>query len=397
MALKLMATLGLDGSGFESGLHKAEHASHEFVSSLKGIVIGAVGIGTLEMAMEKTVETARELIETSERLAIAPEQLQIMRKAAKDSGMEFENLVSIIEKLNVARQKAIGGDFSSLAAFKALGVSQSDVKGTKSTQDLLMGPIANAVKNINPAQIGEAFREVGVKGFGQLIPFLKKDFDDLGDSMKKTGQIMDTETALKLKKFGDSMSTIAQLVTAHLGPALVKVAEVLYTTVLKVGGAIAGFMAKLGGGTGKWSWKDFGFAFVDPLNITRNRQGFDSAAADAAQAAAEKPYADKLSQFQEALKRIAEEADTLNHPTAADNTREIVAKKLDKRALETPADSLVKIGNFFGDSKNSIASIAQEQLNTMKKIEKNTRNAPSQPGRCDPSWADGMMPQFPVV
>ena len=122
MGLKIMAELGLDGKGFEAGMKRAEGLAHGVAEGLKGFVIQAVGIYTVEQAISKTVETAKELVETSRRLSIAPEQLQVMRQAAKDSGVEFQKLAELIEKTNVARDKALRPVSEGASARRAFGV-----------------------------------------------------------------------------------------------------------------------------------------------------------------------------------------------------------------------------------------------------------------------------------
>ncbi len=87
--LKLLAEIGLDSSGFEAGLKRAEGMAHGVAEGIKSFVVQAIGVLTVEQAISKTVETAKELVETSKRLSIAPEQLQVMRQAAKDAGVEL--------------------------------------------------------------------------------------------------------------------------------------------------------------------------------------------------------------------------------------------------------------------------------------------------------------------
>ncbi|HEV2350800.1 MAG TPA: hypothetical protein VG028_13245, partial [Terriglobia bacterium] len=132
MALRLMSEVGLDGSGFSTGLNKLESSAHSALSGLKGFFIGAIGVGTVEQAISRTVETAKELVDTSKRLAIAPEQLQVLRQAAKQSGVELEDVAHAFEKIDEARQKAMlpgqeGQQF--MGAFKELGIGSEQLHG----------------------------------------------------------------------------------------------------------------------------------------------------------------------------------------------------------------------------------------------------------------------------
>jgi len=107
MALRLIGEIGFDGSGFQAGLRKLQHGAGELANSLKGAVVAGVGIYTVEQAIHKTIQTAKELVNASQRLAIAPEQLQVLRKAASESGVELDKVTDSFEKLDVARQRAL--------------------------------------------------------------------------------------------------------------------------------------------------------------------------------------------------------------------------------------------------------------------------------------------------
>ena len=107
--------------------------------SVKSFVIGAVGVYGIEEAFRKTIETARELVNTSQRLDTSVETLQVLREAAKDAGVEFDKVADALNRLNVARQKALGGDAKSLQAFAALGVTATDLR-TEKSGDIISEP-----------------------------------------------------------------------------------------------------------------------------------------------------------------------------------------------------------------------------------------------------------------
>ena len=87
--LKLMAELGLDGTGFATGLKRAEGLAAGATRSITTALIGMVGVGTVGVAISKTVESAKELGVACERLDIGVKQIQVLRKAAIDAGVEF--------------------------------------------------------------------------------------------------------------------------------------------------------------------------------------------------------------------------------------------------------------------------------------------------------------------
>src|ERR1035438_2533621 len=123
MGLNLMATIGFDSTKFEKGMHRVGESVMETV---KAYALGAVGAYALGSVLEKTIETVKELVNESKRMGVTVEQLQVMRKAAEESGVEIGVLAGAMEKLNVAREKALGGGAAGAkasASFAALGVT----------------------------------------------------------------------------------------------------------------------------------------------------------------------------------------------------------------------------------------------------------------------------------
>ncbi len=398
MGLKLMAELGLDGTGFQAGFNRAKGAAHGFASGLKSVIVQAVGIATVEQALAKTVETANELYEASERLAIAPKNLQVLRQAAKDSHVEFEKLVETFEKLDVARERALSpGKEGQKAqrAFHAAGIDMGMLRSDTASQ-LFMGPLSQLAKNRNPEEIGVIFRELGVKGFGKLIPALKTDFDALGKKMEGMGAIMDTQTIVKIKAVGEEFSLLSQIMVSQLGPALIKLAEALYENALKLGKNVAGAAGFFGAATATRSpleaagglLKTAGFAAADIYaRVFKGRtaaeskaylegkllgMGFDVKAGREGATKAESPFDKRIKEFEALMKKFQERAKDLDHPKPPDFSKATISPGLRKKALETPSDSLVKIGNFLGAGRETIGHLAT-QTRYLSEIAKNTR------------------------
>lgn len=343
--LKLMGEVGLDGSGFEAGIKRLEGMAHGFAEGLKGFVVQAIGVLTVEQAISKTVETAKELINTSKRLAIAPEQLQLMRQGAKDAGVELEDVAKFIEKIDVAREKALRRQgvepMEMRRNFQALGVSP-EMLHTMSGAQLLMGPLARTAQNRSPEEIGALFKSLGgLKDFGQMIPFLKTNFEELGKKMHAYGAIMDTEAMVALKSFEDEVDLVSTTIVSHLAPALVTATEWIY----KFAAAAASAVSFLGGATYKVSLKDIlklaipaygAYNFFQKLDFSAGKQSFGDTF---------KPWMDQLDTIK---KKIAEDADKLRHPKPPTFETSSLPEKISLKALESHADSMTKVGNFLG-------------------------------------------------
>lgn len=364
MGLKLMAEIGLDGSGFERGLRKV---GSEAASSVKNLAVQAFGIYGVEQAIAKTVETATELVNESKRLDVTVEQLQLLRQAAKDGGTEMGTLASAFEKLDIARAKALNGDKNAIAAFAKLGVNQSALK-TQTAATLFTGQISNSVKNGNVENLAPMLREVLGKGFGEIIPVLKTDFDELGGKMKRLGSIMDTDTAVRLKYVGDEFSLLSTIMTTQLAPAIIFAAENIYKAFAKLSGVFSG----LGAGTSNWTIKDWVMALNPITSGVTIATKFDAKAAGEAYVDTSKPLLDELEAVK---KKLQEEADKIKNPKPiVPEVSETPAKKSKSEHLEhMQTDALVRVGNFLGSTGNTISRVDQRKIDLLNKIVENTK------------------------
>jgi hypothetical protein len=229
MGLKLVGELGLDGSGFASGLKKAESLAAGAGHGIRNALIGLVGIGTIELAIQKTVESAKELGVACERLGIGSTQLQVLRKAAKDAGVEFEKVEKTLEAIDVMRRKSLTPGQEGAGSRRAaaqMGITPEMLRSQTASQ-LLMGPLSAKAKGTNEEVFGALLKELlpGIKGIGALIPVLKIHFGELEAHMKRFGAIMDAETIVKLKHVGDEFDLIQKIIVGTLGPALVAFAD----------------------------------------------------------------------------------------------------------------------------------------------------------------------------
>lgn len=380
MALKLIAEIALDGSGFERGLQRMGRSA---ASSVKSLAVQAFGIYGVEQAIAKTVETASDLVDASQRLDVTVEQLQLLRQAAKDGGTEMSNLASAFEKLDQARAKALAGDKDAMAAFAKLGVTQAQLK-TQTAATIFTGSVSSAVKNGNVENLGPVLKEILGKSFGELIPVLKTDFDELGDKMKKLGTIMDTDTAVKLDALGDNFSLLSGIIAVQLGPVLVQVAVLFLEMIGKVKafGSFIGALSEKGivKGTATLAREMLDTPVGKLVDIT----GAGKLIAD--QIVSEKDRDELMSksgaafvETDDAFKKIldgimaqlAKSADELKNPKPI--VPQIDTEKPKAARIATQSDALVRVGNFLGTNGNTISRVDQRKIDLLNKIVENTK------------------------
>ena len=207
-----MARLGLDATGFEKNMAKADSQVNKFgnqtLSALKGQLAAAFSLAVVIDQFKSAINYAGELTDQMKRLGVSSEFLQGWTHGLELAGAKAEDLTSFLEKLSVSREKALGGDSGALGSFAGLGVSLKDIEST----DLegLARKIAKVFTTGNPQDFSKALREVGGRGAGALIPAFTEDIEAAAEEAEKLGLVMDKKTRVALDALGDAFSTKAK-------------------------------------------------------------------------------------------------------------------------------------------------------------------------------------------
>ena len=337
MALRLEAIIGLNSNAFERGMDRVKDSVAE---TAKSFVMGAVGVYGIEQAISKTVETAEELVNTGKNLSLTVEQLQVMRQAAKENGVEFQTMATALQRFNAIRENVLQGGKGSaeqMAALSRLGITRSELQNQNSGQSV-MGQISNTARNSNAADIAKDLRDVFGKGGDALFGTLQTNFDELGKKMKDMGAIMDSTTAHQLKQFKDEMDLIGTILMSQLAPYLVQFAAEIYDLITKLGAA----GVVLGTLVADWLHGRFKGALTDAREEEKNYMDDRKAAWDA---------------------MVGKANEENKPPPQAVIEKEAVKEKKDR----IQSDSLVKVGNFLGSNRvaiNNAARMEQAALNT---------------------------------
>lgn len=390
----------LDGSGFEAGIHKLQHAGQHGFGELKNFVVGAFGAYTVEQAIHRSIESAKELVNASKRLGVGVEQLQLLKQAAKDSSTDLGSVEKAFEKIDIAREKALGNspEGKTIAArFGQLGITRKDLQSQTAGQ-LFADQFRSAANRMSQEDLGPILREILGRGFGEIIPVLKTDFEDLEKKMRAAGTLVSGETTVKLKALGDELDLVGQIILTHVGPALLLFGEILYRTGLKALGGWAATAAAIGGGTGKMSNREVVVeslkGLVTPIGLARGLGAlsggakldealaiglfgpkFDVKAAKKAGIQGLAPWEERLKEFNAALRRLADQANDLNHPPPfVGEPSEVPLKPAGRFGAH--GDALVRVGNFLGAGRDAVNSIAERQTRLLQQIEANTRRDP---------------------
>ncbi len=380
----------MDGSSFEAGIRRLSKTGTQAFSELKQYAAAAFGGAAIDRMMRTSIDNAAELVNAARRLGTeGTEGLQVMRQAAKDAGVELGTVEKAFEKINVARAKALKGDAGAISALKALGIT--DLK--MSTEKMLMGPLRDKALSMNAQNFQPLLKNLGIKS-GEIIPFLKTDFEELGNEMRKLGLVTSDEVAIKLKLLGEGFDLMSKLIATRFGPALLAAAEGLARLFAKGSGAVAGTVGFVQGAvSGDWDWKRMTKLGLGPVAWTIPALNpFDMKAAQAgrdelkgATDAQAKDFFDAYEKRMEKLKHDLENPPAPNFETSGAGKE---AKEKAGRGRMDTADSLVRVGNFLGDSQSALIGVAERQLAVLHTIAANTKpRSYASDQRNDPAFA----------
>lgn len=159
--LSLKAFLGLDATGYELGIRRAETATRRFTGGIMGELRGKLGalltFAAAESFGRKVVQTASRVKDLSDALEMSTDEFQRWEHAATQAGGKAANVEKFFNSLSEARERALSGDATAMKAFKKFGVSPSDLSSNR------LGAIGQ--------NVGNAFRS----GDSQILtPFLKE-------------------------------------------------------------------------------------------------------------------------------------------------------------------------------------------------------------------------------
>lgn len=251
MALTLKAILGLDGSGFEVGIKRAQSQVDKFASNLRSGVNSRLGqfltAAVAAEAMRKTIAYAGTINDLSERLAISTDAIQQWEFAALQAGGTAEGVASFFEKLATSRDKALGGGEDApkaLAAFEKFGISKEQLQGMR-LQDIGL-KIGNVVKNGDAQKFIASLREVGGRGATSLIAAFKGGLEEAFGN----APLIKTEDIIRLDAIGDEIQSLGKKLMTGLSPVISFIGKSFLRFMDMVQASVAAIPSFLGALTG---------------------------------------------------------------------------------------------------------------------------------------------------
>jgi hypothetical protein len=216
MSSRVKVNVDLEHANFMAGQKVVKRG----IDDLKEAAVAALGTEALVEWTKGSLDLGSSLTNSALALNMTVEQVQVLTQAAKDSGMEFDKLREQIDKVNVLKAKALGGDKASQDILKQFGVTTDMAKSTRGV-DLLFGTIAQTVKEKGGEAMAGPLSEMFGKSFGEVLPLFNQNIQDITGHLQSMGGLMSTDTAVALKTMNDQFEEIGTMLKTMFAPAIV--------------------------------------------------------------------------------------------------------------------------------------------------------------------------------
>lgn len=236
----LLAKLGLDGTSFETGLKRSQSLAKGIGREISGTLAGIFAVDKLAQFGLQAIETAGKLNDLSAQLGVSAQFLQEMKFAADMGGSSLDDVSAALQKITIARGKALGGDQGLLDAFARFGITAQEIKSAK-IEDIFL-KIAKAFEgDANPQNLLAPFRELAGRGAGALIPAMATGLSDAADQARRLGLVMSNEVIAAMDNANDRLDILKAKFTAGTGTVIGSVVQPLLNGIEHVTSAVQAF------------------------------------------------------------------------------------------------------------------------------------------------------------
>jgi len=211
----LKVKVGVDKSGFTTGLASMENSVKGFGTKVGGILAGAFAFDKIIQGFSNAIDKGDQLQDLANRFGVAASSLQEIGNAASTSGAGLEDVASAMNKLAKNAGAAIGGNEQMAEAFNKIGLSVEQLNGM-SPQDLffaLSKAVASGTLGMQDFTIAQ---ELAGKGAAVLMETLRMGPEVISANGQAMGVWTD-ETIAKLSEASDSIKAFQNTMTIAFG------------------------------------------------------------------------------------------------------------------------------------------------------------------------------------
>lgn len=249
----LIAKLVLDSAGFvnEAKRVNAQVAQiNRSFSSLNSVVktagaalggLGAgIGLAGLARMTKQALDAAGGMAELAAQTGVTTRDLQVLKFAAAQSGVEFGAMSSALGQFARRVGEAAAGNKAMAADFQRMGLALTDSQGNLRTSMELFSALAERVQAAGSTQeqMRIATEALGRSG-GQLLPILQggaEAVEEFGDRLEKAGLIMSGQMIQKADQASDAIAALQLAFTTGFQIGVVRAFNLeLNTTAERMG------------------------------------------------------------------------------------------------------------------------------------------------------------------
>lgn len=257
----LLAKLGFDGTAFETGAKRATSLAKGIGREINSTLASVFTVDKLAQFGMEAIDAAGKINDLSTQLGVTAEFLQEMKFAAEMSGGSLEGVSGALEKIAVARTKALQGNQGLIAAFERFGVTAEELKTAK-LEDIFL-KIGRAFEGVaNPQQLLEPFRELAGGRSGALIPAMVEGLGEAAQQARNLGMVMSNEVVTALDEANDRVDMMKKTMTAGMGSLIANILSPFARFLEAVGAGLQGVINDS---------IQQGFRLVNPVDALRNQ------------------------------------------------------------------------------------------------------------------------------
>lgn len=368
--LEIKAKIGIDGTEFDKGL-----------SGLAAKLAGAFSVGAAVAGLKSVLQYSDEIIQQSSRLGIGPKMFQEWSLAAKQSGIDINQLTQFVERLSDA-----ASILENTPGFKKLGINPA------STRESLLRQTQQWARGKTSSQIEEGLKDAGmsIQKIGPVVQLLKSDIDEVVEKLRKMGAIIDDKTLKALSDMNNQLQTLSSVIKANLAPVILDLAKQMVMLIGDVQAAGLWLGAMTAHITPKDIWKAFvsllpgGFMVDNILALREDKKdrslhipGYGAGElvekllgvskgdnnAEVRRATADTLRNNRIAEIDKALERLGSQEQGAD----GDKIKITSSRKAVKHGA-IASDALVSVGNFLGAAgRTTLETIASDQLQEAKK------------------------------
>lgn len=349
MALvSILAKLGLDATGYNSGLKRAESTAQAAGSAMRKHLAQAFTVAAIGKLTHDVTKLAGKIKDSADQFGLTRQETQELMRVASDSGVSFEMLAQSINKVTRQRAMAAAGNKQSIESFEQLGIALDRVLNADVRSADIFYEIGRLLNGANLAQQGAAIRIFGdestklfaaMKGIQALGPMVILT-DDQIEKIDRAGKVLshakDDLMSMAAGQFSDVIEDYHKTVSDFGGGGLAKVAA-------GPASAVAGLLNFLTSGFRKDGNKNEG-----RLDLAEGLARRDAQRASAAKAAAE--------------------ADVL--AASASKVVESMARRSSGGGISDP---LAKIGGLYFGADAGARNVPRQQLDELRRLNGSVR------------------------